>query len=82
MTSLDMTELKPGYIVKLKDGRFYVIVSTEHCHIEMDEEGEKWIFEGVKSRLQILTDEQVKQIMSKSGGKLVYSYRHLTMEEE
>ena len=77
-----MTELKPGYIVKLKDGRFYMVASKEHCHIEMDEEGEKWIFEGAKSRLQILTDEQVKRIKNAKGGKLVYSYRHLTMEEE
>jgi|SaaInlV_100m_DNA_2_1039680.scaffolds.fasta_scaffold184066_1 hypothetical protein len=79
MTSLDM---KPGNLFKTKDGTVYVITSQEQCHMEVDEDGVKWLFEGVKRRLQILTAEQVK-ILEKSGNKKwVFTQNHLTQDNE
>ena len=50
-----------------------MVVQTEHCQIELDEEGQKWLFDGTKSRLVLLTEEQVKRLKNKSGGRLVYA---------
>ena len=51
-----------------------MVAQTEYCQIELDEEGEKWLFNGTKSRLVLLTEEQVKGLKNQqSGGKLVYA---------
>ena len=59
-----------------------MVVQTEHCQIELDEEGQKWLFDGTKSRLVLLTEEQVKGLKNKSGGRLVYAPHNLVREEE
>ena len=59
-----------------------MVVQTEHCQVELDEEGQKWLFDGTKSRLVLLTEEQVKGLKNKSGGRLVYAPHNLVREEE
>ena len=82
MTSLEVTKhLKPGHLIKIGKN-VHLVVQTEHCQIELDEEGHKWLFNGTKSRLVLLTEEQVKQIKKKSGGRLVYAPHNLVREEE
>ena len=73
--------LKPGHLIKIGKN-VHLVVQTEYCQIELDEEGEKWLFYGTKSRLVLLTEEQVKQIKNKSGGRLVYAPHNLVREEE
>ena len=73
--------LLPGHLIKIGKN-VHLVVQTEYCQIELDEEGQKWLFNGTKSRLVLLTEEQVKQIKKKSGGRLVYAPHNLVKEEE
>ena len=75
------THLKPGHLIKIGKN-IHMVAQTEHCQIELDEEGQKWLFNGTKSRLVLLTEEQVKGLKNKSGGRLVYAHHHLFKEEE
>jgi len=54
-----------------------MVAQTEHCQIELDEEGQKWLFNGTKSRLVLLTEEQVIGLKNKS-----FLPHHLLKEEE
>ena len=82
MTSLEVTKhLKPGHLIKIGKN-VHMVVQTEYCQIELDEEGQKWLFDGTKSRLVLLTEEQVKRLKNKSGGRLVYAPHNLVREEE
>ena len=82
MTSLDVTKhLVPGQLIKIGKNT-YMVVQREHCQIELDQDGEKWLFDGIRSRLQILTEEQVNSLKKRNGGRLVYAPHNLVREEE
>jgi hypothetical protein len=73
--------LKPGHLIKIGKN-VHLVVQVEYCQIELDEEGQQWLFDGTKSRLVLLTEEQVNSIKNKNGGKLVYAPHNLVREEE